>query len=200
MKYLPPFKIRFSQGQDGPCHELVSGKHFHFGLSAVGSRFWANPPPRLLDLLRVATSIYVRERPHKQCGVCPSCIVRRQAMAVAGIEEPGVYKYDLFGSAEAADAVPEDGLMYLKAILLQVANLGPLDPDSRVPDRVRRHLLATSVVSREECMAPFLRLLSRYRHEWLDIAAQGMEPGWAWTNLLAPVGAALVGEENHASA
>ena len=470
MKYLPPFKIRVSEGQDGPCHELVSGKHFHFGLSAVGSQFWANPPPRLLDLLRVATSIYVvdrlakrkrrcqqcrwfrslkvsvavsqpdfwqsqdvlgtlmecldflsednweltfvkddpppverflpgenpfltnpplvclnsggldsaaglairmaenpkrpvlpvtvrhqpnqkaavqrqcnllgkhfgvdihplffkaamlwtadlkrrkqefsqrcrsilfaavggvvaamsevaavevfesgigainlpllagmvgsratrgshpcffrlmsklvslaagreiafqlpflektkgevvtqlkalgledlarstvscvhyplRERPHKQCGVCPACILRRQAMAVAGIEEPGVYKYDLLGPVEAADAIPEDRLIYLKAILLQVANMGPLDPGSRVPDRVRRHLLATNVASREEGMAPFLGLLSRYRHEWLDIVAQGMEePGWAWTNLLAPVGAALMGEENHASA
>jgi hypothetical protein len=122
-------------------------------------------------------------------------------MAVAGIEEPGVYKYDLLGPVEAADAIPEDRLIYLKAILLQVANLGPLDPGSRVPDRVRRHLLATNVASREECMAPFLGLLSRYRYEWLDIVAQGMEePGWAWTNLLAPVGAALMGEENHASA
>jgi hypothetical protein len=49
-------------------------------------------------------------------------------------------------------------------------------------------------------MVPFLHLFSRYRQEWLSIAAEGMERGWAWANLLAPVGATLIGEENHASA
>jgi len=121
----------------------------------------------------------LRERPHKQCGVCPACIFRRQAMLIGGIEEPGDF---------------------LKAFLLQVANLGALKSGSPVPERVRRHLFATNLVSRDESMAPFLRLLSRYRDEWLSIAAEGMEREWAWTNLLAPIGAALIGEHSHASA
>lgn len=142
----------------------------------------------------------LRERPHKQCGVCPACIFRRQAMAVGGIEEPGVYKHDLFGSDGGTNGIPEDRLDYLKAFLLQVANLGPLKSDSPVPERIRRHLFGTNLVSRDEAMAPFLSLLSRYRDEWLNLAAEGMDRDWAWTNLLAPIGAALIGGESHASA
>jgi len=142
----------------------------------------------------------LRERPHKQCGVCPACIFRRQAMLIGGIEEPGVYKHDLFGPVHETNGIPEDGMDFLKAFLLQVANLGALKSGSPVPERVRRHLFATNLVSRDESMAPFLRLLSRYRDEWLSIAAEGMEREWAWTNLLAPIGAALIGEHSHASA
>ena len=37
----------------------------------------------------------LRHSRHKQCGVCPACVSRRQAMAVAGITEPeDTYKYD----------------------------------------------------------------------------------------------------------
>ena len=142
----------------------------------------------------------LRERPHKQCGVCPACIFRRQAMAVACIEEKGVYKHDLFDPNQENSQVQEDRLEYLKAFLLQVANLGPLQSGGPVPQRVRRHLFATNVVSTEESMVPFLPLFSRYPPEWLSIAAEGMERGWTWANLLAPVGATLIGEESHASA
>jgi len=121
-------------------------------------------------------------------------------MAVGGIEEPGVYKHDLFGSDGGTNGIPEDRLDYLKAFLLQVANLGPLKSDSPVPERIRRHLFGTNLVSRDEAMAPFLSLLSRYRDEWLNLAAEGMDRDWAWTNLLAPIGAALIGGESHASA
>jgi hypothetical protein len=126
-------------------------------------------------------------RPHKQCGVCPACIFRRQAMAVAGIEENGVYQHDLFGLDHENYQVQEDDLEYLKAFLLQVVNLGPLQSGGPVPHRVRRHLFATNVVSTEESMVPFLRLLSRYRDEWLGIAAEGKDRGLAWANLLEPV-------------
>ena len=157
----------------------------------------------LQELVRSTVSCVhypLRERPHKQCGVCPACIFRRQAMAVACVEENGVYKHDLFGPDHESGELQEDRLEFLKAFLLQVVNLGPLQSGGPVPQRVRRHLFATNVVSTEESMAPFLRLFSRYRHEWLSIAAEGMERGWAWANLLAPVGATLIGEENHASA
>ena len=158
----------------------------------------------LKDLARSTISCVhypLRERPHKQCGICPACLLRRQAMLIAGIKEPsGVYKYDLFGPAPRANRIREDRLEYLKAILVQVANLGPLGSGDRVPERVRRHLLGTNVISPGECLDPFIHLFSRYRHEWLRIAAKGMERGWTWANLLAPVGAALIGRENHASA
>ena len=62
MKYMPPFTVRFSQGSDSPCQELVAGKHFHLGLDAVEQLFWTNLSPRLLDFLRVAMSVYVADR------------------------------------------------------------------------------------------------------------------------------------------
>ena len=143
----------------------------------------------------------LHEQPYKQCGVCPACIFRRQAMMVAGIEEPqGTYKYDLFSRSHESNGIEENHLEYLKAFLLQVANLGPLEPGVHVPSRVQRHLLGTNVVSPGESLAPFLHLLSRYRDEWLGLAAQGMDHEWAWASLLAPVGAALIGRENYASA
>jgi len=124
---------------------------------------------------------------NKQCGLCPACIFRRQAMAVAGVEENGVYKHNLFGLDHENGQIPEDDLEYLKAFLLQVVNLGPLQVGGFVPQPVRRHLFATNVVSTEESMVPFLHLFSRYRDEWLSIAAEGKYCGWAWANLLAPV-------------
>ena len=144
----------------------------------------------------------LHERPYKQCGVCPACIFRRQAMMVAEIEEPqGTYKYDLFNRSHESNGIEENHLKYLKAFLLQAANLGPLEPGVHVPSRVQRHLLGTNVMSPGESLAPFLRLLSRYRDEWLGLAAQGMvDHEWAWASLLAPVGATLIGRENHASA
>ncbi len=158
----------------------------------------------LKDLARSTISCVhypLRERPHKQCGVCPACLFRRQAMLVAGIKESrDTYKYDLFGPVRRANRIREKRLDYLKAFLLQVANLGPLEPGDPVPERIRRHLLGTNVVSPGECLDPFLHLFARYRHEWLSIAAKGMERGWTWANLMAPVGAALIGRENHASA
>jgi hypothetical protein len=157
----------------------------------------------LQELLRSTVSCVhypLHERPRKQCGVCPACIFRRQAMAVAGIEENGVYKHDLFDSDQENGQAQEDRLEYLRAFLLQVANLGPLQSGGPVPHRIRRHLFATNVVSTEESMVPYLHLFSRYRHEWLSIAAEGMERGWTWTDLLAPIGATLIGKESHASA
>jgi hypothetical protein len=108
-------------------------------------------------------------------------------MAVAGVEENGVYKHNLFGLDHENGQIPEDDLEYLKAFLLQVVNLGPLQVGGFVPQPVRRHLFATNVVSTEESMVPFLHLFSRYRDEWLSIAAEGKYCGWAWANLLAPV-------------
>ena len=62
MRYMPPFTVRFSQGLDGPCQELVAGKHFHLGLDPLEQLFWANLSSRLRDFLRVAMSVYVADR------------------------------------------------------------------------------------------------------------------------------------------
>ena len=130
----------------------------------------------------------LHEQVYKQCGVCPACIFRRQAMMVAEIAEPqGTYKYDLFSQSHENSGIEENHLKYLKAFLLQVANLGSLTPDMPLPSRVQRHLLGTNVVSSGRSLAPFVRLLSRYRDEWLGLAAQSKEHEWSWSGLMVPV-------------
>ncbi len=65
----------------------------------------------------------LRHSQAKQCGVCPACLFRRQAMHVAGIAElEHSYKYDIF-SACGSEPIPVDRLKYLKAFLMQVSQL-----------------------------------------------------------------------------
>ena len=49
-------------------------------------------------------------------------------------------------------------------------------------------------------MAPLIVLLRRYRQEWLTIAAEGIERGWTWVNLLTPTKTTKQEGMNHASA
>src|SRR5205085_1134460 len=91
----------------------------------------------LEDLARSTVSCVhypLRESPHKQCGVCPACVFRRQAMFVGGIKEPpGTYKFDLFGPSLFVNGIPENRLEYLKAFLMQVVHLAPLDSQDELP-------------------------------------------------------------------
>jgi hypothetical protein len=129
----------------------------------------------------------LRERPHKQCGVCPACVFRRQAIAVAGIEEPtSCYKYDLFGMAQAVSGVPSEEMRFLRAFLMQSAKLAELDDPTGMPRFFRGHLLGTGVAENGESLAPFVELFRRYRQEWLGLVAKGRERGWPWARLLTP--------------
>ena len=79
---------------------------------------------------------------HKHCGICPGCIGRRQAMIIAGIDEPeGMYKFDIFGAPEAVNQVSEKGLSYLKAVLLQVARLWDIENHDCLPPAFERHVV-----------------------------------------------------------
>lgn len=143
----------------------------------------------------------LREKPHKQCGVCPACILRRQAMLVGGIREPrGMYKFDLFGRSRRENRIPEKRLMYLKAILMQVVHLAALDSQSDLPRRLRRHLYGSGILADGESPHRVIKLLSRYRQEWWTIAAEGKERGWSWVKLLAPTPFPNLGGLSHASA
>lgn len=143
----------------------------------------------------------LRESAHKQCGVCPACLFRRLSMFAGGIgEASNTYKYDLFGSTERANRVPVKRLAYLKAVLMQVVQLGTLEHGSAVPDRIRRHLIGTGIVRHGEPLEPILAVLRQYRHEWLELAALGERQGWSWTKLLGPQGAARQEEVSNASA
>lgn len=143
----------------------------------------------------------LREKPHKQCGICPACIFRRQAMFIGGIKEPrGTYKFDLFGPARLVNRIPDGLLKYLKAFLMQVVHLAALDSQDELPRRFRRHLLGSGIIGPGD--SPFLvvEVLRRYRQEWLTIAADGIERGWTWVKLLTPTKSAKQEGMSHASA
>ena len=80
-----------------------------------------------------------------------------------------MYKHDLFGPDET-NGIPEDRLDYLKAFLLQVANLGPLESGGPVPNVSgvtcsQRMLFPGTSLWLHSCTA-----LASYRDEWLSIA------------------------------
>ncbi|MBI1901866.1 MAG: 7-cyano-7-deazaguanine synthase [Planctomycetia bacterium] len=108
----------------------------------------------------------LREKPHKQCGVCAACIFRRQAMLTAGVSErPGTYKFDLFGQPSSVNEAPESKLKYLAAFLLQLLHLGELRADAELPARIRRHLFGSAILARGQSPQSIVDLLGRYRGE-----------------------------------
>ncbi len=144
----------------------------------------------LVDVARSTASCVhypLRDVARKQCGVCPDCIFRRQALITAGIDEPGdAYKYDLFGPAGVVNRVEDGRLAYLKAFLMQVEKLSELDAHPSVPRFFRRHLVGTGVVAQGGSLSPHVDLFRRYRDEWLALVARGRVEGWAWADLLSP--------------
>jgi 7-cyano-7-deazaguanine synthase in queuosine biosynthesis len=136
----------------------------------------------------------LREQGHKQCGICPACIFRRQALSVAGTDEAeDTYKFDLFGSSESANSVPAKHRKYLRAFLGQVVGLDEVRPDAPLPARFRRHLIGTGVLTLEQSAVPVARLLSAYRDEWRRFIEQAETRGISWTRLVASSTPALEG-------
>ena len=173
---------------------LVAGREVSYRLPFIGQtkgeivRLLANSG--LEDLARSTVSCVhypLRESPHKQCGVCPACILRRQAMFVADINEAeGTYKYDLFGPSASVNRVASRSLRYLKACLMQVVQLAEIEGKADLPRRFRRHIYGTGIIRPGESATPFIELLLRYRHEWLAIAEYAKSHGWSWGTLMTP--------------
>lgn len=137
----------------------------------------------LEDLARFTTSCVhypLRERSHKQCGWCPACVFRRQAMAVAGIvDRTDTYKYDLFDAGQLRE-MEEKRLRFLVAFLLQAERLTQLDPAGAPPDFFTHHLRETEVVRQRESVGPYVELYRSYRDEWLGLAARCVPLGFPW--------------------
>jgi 7-cyano-7-deazaguanine synthase in queuosine biosynthesis len=124
----------------------------------------------------------------KQCGVCPACIGRRQALITAGIDEPQEnYKYDIFGPRDAVNAIPDQELLHLKATIMQIADLGKLDSRRPLPPKLRLHLRGSRVVENGEPVEPWTQVLERYRNEWLDLIADAQSVGRKWGGGYRPV-------------
>ena len=130
----------------------------------------ASLPNEQLEELAIRTVSCVhfplRDSRAKQCGICPACIFRRQALLAAGIHEPGgKYKCDLFGESNAR--IPDKNLDALRAFLMQVDKLSSLDYCSECPDSLVSHLRSTRVVTGNCIPAEIISLYKRYRREWL---------------------------------
>ena len=145
----------------------------------------------LADLARSTVSCvhYPVRGKAKQCGYCPACIGRRQAMIVAGVSEPdGAYQYDLFGSSQTVNAIEPAKLENLKVTLMLVERLDELRGES-LPEWCLQYALGTRVVEDRDALRSWVDVLLRYRAEWLDLIAMGQSKGWKWANLL-PISAA----------
>jgi 7-cyano-7-deazaguanine synthase in queuosine biosynthesis len=129
----------------------------------------------------------LRDSQSKQCGWCPACIFRRQAMEVAGIQEPDdTYKYDFLSSPLSGNQIPENRLRYLKSFLMQVAQLKNVSERDRLPSAFERHVVSTGIVKHGESQKGVIALMARYADEWLAIAAKARRNGHEWAKLLAP--------------
>ena len=136
----------------------------------------------LEDVARSTVSCvhFPRRAVAKQCGVCPGCLGRRQALRLAGIDDPSsAYEYDIFGSSEVFDRIPEDKLDYLKATLMDVQKLESLS-SHQVPTRIGSHIFGTGVAQPGESIDSWMDLLSRYREEWRELAVRANESGTRW--------------------
>jgi 7-cyano-7-deazaguanine synthase in queuosine biosynthesis len=106
-----------------------------------------------------------RGHTQRQCGHCPACVFRRQALWQADIREPDdFYLTDVFALQAAARESRA-----LTALRQQAARLADLDGPT-VPAFFRRHLFSTQIVSSGKDLAPFVNLFRRYRREWVVLA------------------------------
>lgn len=127
-----------------------------------------------------------RDPKFKECGICPACIFRRQALFCAGIDESGSkYQYDLF-SAASSEKIPKEKLNPLRAFLMQIDKLSQLENSSQLPTFFVRHLRATEVISSDSVPSEIVDLYRRYRKEWLNLIAKGQHQGWKWTQMMSP--------------
>jgi hypothetical protein len=127
----------------------------------------------------------IRHKKYKQCGLCPACIFRRVALRASGIPEPeNAYKHGFWGPAERINHLPEKSLAYLKAFLMQVAQLRDIENTDRLPSTFERHVVP-HIVPKGQSQKGVIQLLARYRDEWMNIASEGKARGLDWARLLA---------------
>ena len=135
----------------------------------------------LEELARKSLSciLYPLLRKHgRQCGYCPACVYRRQAMIVAGIgENQNAYEIDLF--SPFGDATQKQ-MATIRAFHQQAIRLAELSNKKFVPGYFRNYLYTTCAVSTDEELAPYIELYRRYQKEWADLIADARLQGFPW--------------------
>lgn len=128
----------------------------------------------------------------KQCGVCPGCIGRRQALISGGVHEPADrYAFDIFGDSATVDSIPAIELGYLKATITQIEALSCVRAHRTLPLAVQTHL--ARVLQSSEDIIPSVRLLQHYRKEWLHLIAAGLKAGRHWARWHGPIPTSTAG-------
>lgn len=143
---------------------------------------------RLGDVARDSVSCvhHPRRTKYRQCGVCPACIGRRQAMEAAGVSESSMdYEYDIFAS-DNPRVPPKSKLDALKATLAQVGDLAHVSPNGDLPETLRSWFLGTGIVQKDPDAGPWLAVLRRYRSEWLNLAQRHRDDAIPWASWLLP--------------
>ena len=127
------------------------------------------------------------EGSQQQCGICFSCLGRRQAMMSAGIDDRlGSYQIDLFG--QHSKALYEGRKLFpLKACLLQVVALRHYCETGTPPTGFYQHIEDSEVASFGMNMTEVVDLHKRYAVEWEQIIAAAQKKNLEWANWVKPV-------------
>lgn len=116
----------------------------------------------------------------RQCGRCPACVYRRQAMITAGIDEgPDAYEVDLFDPAALPPDIPPQWLRPIRAFRQQAGRLADLEA-GRVPGSFRTYLRATRAIDHDGQLAPHVEVHRRYRREWAALISDARRRGLPW--------------------
>jgi 7-cyano-7-deazaguanine synthase in queuosine biosynthesis len=133
----------------------------------------------LQELARKSVSCILhplRRQGRQQCGYCPACVYRRQAMITGGIAEDA-YDIDLFSSHCAAT---EKQMRHIHAFHQQAGRLADLEL-GRVPGFFKRYLYATHAVSQDHELGPHVEVYRRYHLEWAALIADARRRRLLWT-------------------
>jgi 7-cyano-7-deazaguanine synthase in queuosine biosynthesis len=134
----------------------------------------------LEELARKSVSciLHPLRRPgNRQCGYCPACVYRRQAMITAGITESrDAYDIDLFSPLSTAT---EKQLQWIRAYHQQAGRLAELEAE-RVPKFFRSYLYATQAVSQDCELGPHVEVYRRYQREWAALIADARRHRLPW--------------------
>ncbi len=118
-------------------------------------------------------SLHRKKEEPIQCGYCSSCLLRRQALTVAGIKDPT--SYGIFTRLQNGTTKPSDG-DHLRAMLDQVSRLHSLlSTPAPWKNMSKQYTILATIVEQmtqlngeppEKTIQSLLQLYERYVHEW----------------------------------
>ncbi len=141
---------------------------------------------KLEELARKSNSCIMHpllRRGWQQCGHCPACVFRRQALLTAGISEAqDAYAVDLFADPQPGTVILAKRMETIRAFHQQIAHMPELD-SGQAPACFKRYLKATKAVSSDGQLAPHIEVYRRYRKEWLLLIADARRRHLPWIDL-----------------